>query len=554
MSQTAIYGAIFGLVGGIGLFLYGINLMSKGLQRAAGERLKFVLGKLTSNRIIGVCLGAAVTIMVQSSTAVTVMVVGFVNAGVMSLLQGISVIIGANIGTTIVAQIISFKITAFALPAVGLGALVYLFTKNSSPIHYVGQAILGVGLLLIGMSTMTAAFEPVKDSTALAELFVTFSKYPILGVLAGSIATVIMQSSAATIGITIALATTGLIDYQGAIALVLGDNIGTTTTANIAAIGSSKAARQAAFGHFLFNFTGVVLMLVFLKPFSAFVDLITTGDPMLLVDGQRPYMARHVANVHTIFNVLSALVILPLLNPLVRICEFCIKGSLNEQAYKLTYLSDEMISTPEIALSQLNAEVVRMSNVAYGMLEHMGRAVIALDYSRADKISKDEKTLDAFQDELLRFIDKLATSSISRRSASNIIRMRQFVQSMEEMGDNAKRMMKSTMKMFNSEYHFSEAATIELNRIFSVLTTFASNVFDGLSSSTRPSHQLLSLRDEISNMSKQFRSNHVTRLHNNQCSAEAGLYYADMLGYLERMGSNIFAIAQLIVADDDKPA
>ena len=251
MNEINVVSVIFQLFGGLGLFLLGMQFMSEGLQKSSGDSLKKILEKLTTNRLIGTGVGAIVTAIIQSSSATTVMVVGFVNAGLMNLTQALSVILGANIGTTITGQIISFNISGVAMPCIGLGAILYIFFRKPV-LQYIGQIIMGFGLLFLGMDTMTDAFKPLAKSEEFKSIFVYFSHNPIAAVIAGALTTLVVQSSSATIGITIALATAGIIDFPAAAALVLGENIGTTITANLAALNASRPAKQAAFGHFLF--------------------------------------------------------------------------------------------------------------------------------------------------------------------------------------------------------------------------------------------------------------------------------------------------------------
>jgi len=307
---------IYGLVGGLGLFLFGMRMMSDGLQKSAGNSLKKILEKLTANRFIGTLVGIMVTSIIQSSSATTVMVVGFVNAGLMNITQSLSVVLGANIGTTITAQLIAFKIAKLALPAIGIGVFMRLFSSKKK-YNYYGEVLIGFGLLFLGLSTMKDGFVPLRDSEFFKDAFVMFSSNPVLAIIAGAVITMIVQSSSATMGITIALASTGLIDFYGASALVLGENIGTTITANIAAIGASSNARRAALGHFIFNVIGVAYMLILLKPFVFFIDSITPGAAnMVLPSGDNPYIARHIANLHTMFNIINTIIFLPMLGTL----------------------------------------------------------------------------------------------------------------------------------------------------------------------------------------------------------------------------------------------
>ncbi|MFA5700321.1 MAG: Na/Pi cotransporter family protein, partial [Desulfuromonas sp.] len=313
---------IFGLLGGLGLFLYGMKIMSDGLQKIAGDRMRKVLAALTNNRIMATMVGIIVTAIIQSSSATTVMVIGFVNAGLMTLMQAIGVVLGANIGTTITAQLIAFKITKFALPAIGLGVGLKLFSRKKSWI-YVGEAILGFGLIFYGLSVMKTAFDPIRDSGELSNVFLLIGDHLYLAVLVGALITMIVQSSSATIGITLALASSGLITFECSVAVILGENIGTTITANIAAIGANVAARRTALCHLLFNVVGVAYMLALFPHFLNLIESLTPGIADFAISnqqqaaiyglevGDKPYIARHIANTHTLFNVVNTLIFLP---------------------------------------------------------------------------------------------------------------------------------------------------------------------------------------------------------------------------------------------------
>ncbi len=289
---------IFGTVGGLGLFLYGIHIMSDALQKVAGDKMRKILGIITNKAFFGLLAGAGITSIIQSSSATTVMVIGFVNAGLMTLKQAVGVIFGANIGTTITAQLIAFKITHYVLPIIGIGFALHFFSKKRMP-KQVGMVIFGFGLLLLGLSIMTDTVRFLRSSQAVEDIFVNFSRTPILGVLAGMIVTVIVQSSSATVGITMALGMGGLIDINAAIPLLLGDNIGTCVTGMLASIGTNVGARRAAVAHVLFNITGTAIVLLLLPAYKALV-MYTAND-----------IGRQIANAHTLFNVINAFLFLP---------------------------------------------------------------------------------------------------------------------------------------------------------------------------------------------------------------------------------------------------
>ena len=298
---------IAGLIGGLGLFLYGMTQMGNGLQRAAGDRLRVILKALTGKTWMGVLVGALVTAIIQSSSGTTVMLVSFVNAGLMTLTQATGVIMGANIGTTMTAQLIAFRLSDFALPAIGIGAILFMFSKRRT-YRYFGQIILGFGILFLGMTVMTEAMRPLRDNPALIEFVTIMGKHRLLGVLAGIVMTVIVQSSSATVGILMAAASQGLLTFETALPILFGDNIGTCVTAVLASTGTSLSAKRTALVHVLFNVFGTILALIFLPVFSKFVAWITPFGGV----------SRLIANAHTSFNLLNTLVWLPMAGLLAR--------------------------------------------------------------------------------------------------------------------------------------------------------------------------------------------------------------------------------------------
>jgi phosphate:Na+ symporter len=520
-----------------------MKLMSEGLQKSVGESLKKILEKLTANRFVGAGVGTLVTILIQSSSATTVMIVGFVNAGLLNLTQALSVILGANIGTTITAQIIAFKISAAALPAVGVGGGMVLFAKRTK-IKYMGEIILGFGLLFFGMNILTEGLAPLQDSQKFRDLFLTFADIPFLAVFVGALTTIIVQSSSATVGITMALASNGLVDFPCAAALILGENIGTTVTANIAAIGASRSAKQAAFGHFFFNVAGVIYMLILLKPFVWLVDLITPGDPSFMTaDGTIPFVSRHIANFHTMFNIINMAVFLPLINIVAAIINKVIKTD-PEQKFRHTRLAPAMLSTPETALAQVRSELSVMAKIALDSIVLARDAVVSRKSKGMQVAAEYEATLDAYKIELFAFIDMLNLKPLSDKSLSSLETIRIITSNLEEIGDQTRKIMKSAEKIIEKKQNISSAANKELIEIFSVVIAFAANTFEAFSTGKRQTEEEIFLEDKIDGMHKSFRKNHLKRLNKGICSLEAGMHFVDILNALEKVGDHTFSIAQ----------
>ncbi|MCW7753706.1 Na/Pi cotransporter family protein [Desulfobotulus sp. H1] len=534
------------LLGGLGLFLFGMRMMSDGLQKSAGDSLRSILEKLTSNRFIGAFVGIIVTAMVQSSSATSVMVVGFVNAGLMNLTQALSVVLGANVGTTVTAQLIAFKISALALPAIGLGVFLRLFSKVPKR-QYWGEILVGFGLLFLGLQVMTQGFVPLRQSEMFREAFVYFSVNPLVAALAGALLTMLVQSSSATMGITIALASTGLIDFYAAAAFVMGENIGTTITANIAAIGANKTAKRAALGHFLFNAIGVCYMLILLNFFTGFVDMITPGDPAFVnAEGFHPYAARHIANIHTLFNIINIIVFLPMIGFLALLCERIIPGRDIPDA-NATLLDEKLIDTPDMAVRQARKEVQRMSGYALEMLIMARKAMFEQDHKLINRIYELESSVDRMEKEIGTYLVKLYQTPMTERNSRYINSMMHVIHDIEKIGDYSESIARYAEKMIQDKMSFSDAAREEMAEIFDVAIRFCSHVFEGYN--TGKFGIWVDTADEnlIDQMKIQFKNNHMDRLSSGVCSVAMGILFVDILNKLEKVGDNAFNIAQVLV-------
>ena len=553
INVTAI---IFQLIGGLGLFLTGMQFMSEGLQKSSGDSLKKILEKLTINRVIGTGVGAIVTAVIQSSSATTVMVVGFVSAGLMSLTQALSVILGANIGTTITGQIIAFNISTISLPCIGIGSILYIFFRKPA-IVYLGQIVLGFGLLFLGMDTMTEAFKPLSNSEEFKSVFIYFSHNPVAAVVAGAVTTLIVQSSSATIGITMALATAGIIDFPAAAALVLGENIGTTITANLAALNASRTAKQAALGHFLFNLIGVTYMLFFLHPFMAFVNYITPGDVAYSVQKGAeivyPNIGRHIANLHTMFNIINTLIFLPFLPLLAKLCEKIIKDDKKEETEtKIVHLSNEMLSTPEIAVGLTQKEAIRMYDYALNIFNCAKKAVLENDMKAASEGKALSKTIDIFNDEINAFLTKLSAKSLSARSLRIIHNISTAVEEINQIGDRSIKLIKTKNKMNEKNITFSSDASSELQNIFNLVEDFCHQVekLYITGDKLKEISTFAANEENIDHIRKTYKKNHLKRLDAGVCSLPAGLSFIDLLNTLEKIADNTYAIA-LLIADEN---
>lgn len=550
---------IFGLMGGLGLFLFGMKIMSEGLQKIAGSRMRKILSALTSNRLVGTLVGIAVTAMIQSSSATTVMVVGFVNAGLMSLVQSIGIILGANIGTTVTAQLIAFKITKYALPAIGIGAGFKLFTKNKKW-SYVGEVLLGFGLLFFGLSVMKHAFDPLKTSDEFRQLFMIVGDNHLIGVMIGAILTMIVQSSSATIGITIALATSGLLSFDASVALILGENIGTTITANLAAIGTNLAARRTAFAHFLFNSLGVCYMLLFFPFFLNFISSMTPGDADFVIQthdqvarmggelGDKPFIARHIANTHTMFNIVNTIIFLPLVGLLAKISTVVIRGSDEDAEFHLKYLDNRVLSTPPIALAQARSETRRMAQIAGEMVDETLLFLQDNDLKKIPDLEKKEDLTDVLQKEITDFLVKLSQKSITQESSREVASMMNMVNDLERVGDHCENLWTLNQRKLDQKITFSDIAMNEISEISELTREFLATIIQALEEkNTGIFDEAHRLEDGIDDIEERLRNNHIKRLNTGECTVNSGLIFIDMLHNFEKIGDHTYNFAKAVV-------
>jgi len=561
MSALLSQQLIFGLLGGLGMFLFGMKTMSEGLQKIAGGRMRKILAALTSNRLIGALVGIAVTAIIQSSSATTVMVVGFVNAGLLSLVQSIGVVLGANIGTTITAQLIAFKITKFALPAIGIGAGLKLFGKNKK-YSYIGEIILGFGLLFFGLTTMKHAFNPLKTSEDFRQLFMLVGDYKLLGVLIGALLTVIVQSSSATIGITLALATSGLISFEASVALILGENIGTTVTANLAAIGTNLAAKRTAFSHFLFNVLGVIYMLILMPWFMKFISAITPGDADFVVQtqaqaasfgaeiGDKPYIARHIANTHTLFNIINTIIFLPFIGALAKLSTLVIRGNDDLENLQVKFIDDRVLNTPPVAIGQARRETLRMAQIALEMVEETNQFLEDGDFKRIRNLEKKEELVDILQRDILDFLVKLSQKSISTQTSETLGSLMNMANDLERIGDHCENIWNLGIRKFEGKINFSSCGENEVASIAEKTRDFLKFVVDAMEKEDQSiGAKAIEFEDTIDGLEESLRKNHIDRLHTGECAVQPGLIFIDILHSYEKIGDHTYNVSEAVLGE-----
>ncbi|MFH1362199.1 MAG: Na/Pi cotransporter family protein [bacterium] len=539
----------FGVIGGLGLFLFGMKVMSEGLQKIAGRSLRKILGLLTKTTIGGVLVGAGVTAIIQSSSATTVLLIGFVQAGLMTLRQSIGVILGANIGTTITAQIIAFKIHKFALPCIGIGVLLNFFVPKKN-VKYIGQFMLGFGMLFFGLAIMTSVFEPLKGSPEFRQLFVTFSKNPLLALLTGTLLTMIIQSSSATVGITMTLAGVGLLDFTTAFAVILGDNIGTTITAQLAALNANITAKRTAWAHTLFKVFGAGYMLLLMgiqikgKPiFLYFVDLVTPGNVWL---GEN--MERHVANTHTIFNVVNCLLFMPLAGLMVVIVTKLVKGEVEVIEHQTMHLDERMLVTPEIAIGQAKNEIIRMGQYAKEQLDFSIKSIFAKNNREREelfeKVKRREETVNLLEREISSFLIRIDQQSITEELATTTAAYLHLIHDIERIGDISENIIDLVILKEEEDIKFSETANKEVRQLSEYvdraidLTLNAFVTWD-----KRLAEEALEIEGKIDATEQAYRDNHISRLGTAECTPKSGIVFLDLLSNLERAGDHSNNIA-----------
>ncbi len=532
--MSAYIPIVFGLVGGLGLFLYGMQLMADGLQKIAGDRLRKILEVLTSTPVIGVLVGAVVTMLIQSSSATTVMVVGFVNAGLLTLRQAVSLIMGANIGTTVTAFIVSLKLTDLALPAIGIGFLLTLFSKKKNP-RFVGQAILGFGLLFLGMKVMGDTMQPFKENAAFTTGVLSLSRSPLLGMLAGLVLTALIQSSSAVTGLVVTLAAEGLIDLNVGLAITLGSNIGTCVTALLASIGTQLMAKRAAVAHLLFNVLGVA---IFMSVFGPFVTFVATTHPLL---------ERQVANAHIIFNLANTLLLLPFINPFTRLVEKLIPGEISIEHMGALYLDEHLMKTPSVALGQARRELVRMGRLALAMLEEVYKAFAQGSAEGLEAAAKKEENINLLEHAVVDYLARLSQESLSREQSDRIPALLSISSDIERIGDLAENIGELAEYRAEHRLPFSEEATREMQTMYDKVHDLVADAISLLETDNiEGATSLLDHESEVDAMEKTLRLRHIHRLNTGNCFPASGIIFLDLISNLERVADHATNITEAV--------
>lgn len=526
---------IFSIAGGLALFLYGIGLMGTGLQKIAGERMKRILAMLTTSPWTGALIGTGITAIIQSSSATSVMVIGFVNAGLMTLTQAIGVIFGANIGTTITAQLMAFKITKLALPILAVGfAIQFLFKKDIY--KYFGHFLLGFGILFLGLNMMTQVTEPLVRNEGVRQAFVHYSENPILGLLTGMIVTCIVQSSSATVGLVLVLASSGLISLHGAIPLILGDNIGTTVTALIASLGVGRSAKRAAVAHLMFNVIGSIVAVVLLRFYLRLV-LYTSSD-----------VARQVANAHTLFNVINTLLFLPFAGLYAKLIKLIVPGEDRILETGPKYVEAGLLRVPSVAIDQTIKEIARMLEITRQMVQNAMSGVFEGNRARLVEVEQQEAVVDNLQLVVTEYVMDISQRQLGEAESEMIPMLIHSVNDVERIGDHAENLVGLAERKLARGLPFTEEAIESLQQLDIQLDHMIEITTQALRSNDQEAAQtVLDQEKWLNEMSDKFQQDHMERLDQGRCNVRSGLVFLDIINNFEKIGDHLTNIAEAVL-------
>ena len=540
-------------LGGLGLFILGMKMMTEGLQATAGQGIRKILRAISSNRVIGCATGAGVTAMVQSSSAATIMLIGFVGAGLMTLEQAVGVVLGANVCTTITGQMIAFKLTKLALPAIALGVPMKFFSKQRRYRH-IGDIILGFGILFFGMTVMKTGLSPIKSDPQFIAFFTKFTTDSIGGVLLcismGTLLTIMVQSSSATVGLTMTLASQGLLTFPTAMALVLGENIGTTITAEIATLGStSVTAHQTARAHTLFNVIGVGIMVIFFKPFVGLVEQMTllmgVGGLDQMVNGEVANVSRYIANGHTLFNVVNASFFLIFLPQLIKVAVLLSpKRKKDKDRYRLPKFDTQFIDSPIGALTQVKAEIIRHAEFVQMNLKKVSACLAQKDEETLKEREDVEDHIDECQKVIIRYLTTIYQGDVNEYQAKEISELMRITNNIERLGDSMENVSKMMERVYDAKIEFSLGAKKDLTEIADQVDAFVELIIEELKEKSEGFYKkALAQEDLIDQMRENMRYDHIQRLRANECSVDAGVLFIALVSSYEKMGDYCYNVS-----------
>jgi len=521
----------FGFLGGLGLFLFCIKYMGDGLQMAAGDRLRFILDKYTTSPFLGVLVGIFVTALIQSSSGTSVITIGLVGAGLLTLRQAIGIIMGANIGTTITTFIIGFNITHYALPILFLGAACLFFVRHNF-INNLGRILFGFGGIFFALTLMSGAMEPLKYLPAFTDLTVKLSHQPILGVFIGTIITMLVQASSATISILQNVYQENLITLKAALPVLFGDNIGTTITAIIAVIGANTSAKRLALSHTMFNVIGTVIFLILLSPFSIFVE------KMAQILHLNPKVT--IAFAHGSFNVITTILLFPFIGVLEYIVVKLIKEKDEDRVeHKPKYLDSALISAPSIALGQVKQEMLSMISITLKSLERSVKFFHNHDEKDAEKVEKSEDAINNIDQEITKYLTTLSQEHITEKDGEEISMYLDMCRDVERIGDHAIGIVRDVRYEIKKKVVFTDIAHQEIEKLFRISKRIIETAEEALKNDdTEKAFAVVDLHNKLYAKEKEVRKAHIKRVSKQQCDVKAGLYYIDVVSHFTRIGDH----------------
>ncbi|PEP57015.1 Na/Pi cotransporter family protein [Bacillus pseudomycoides] len=538
---------IFQFIGGLGIFLFGIKYMGDGLQQAAGDRLRDILDRFTTNPLMGVLAGMLVTVLIQSSSGTTALTVGLVSAGFMTLRQAIGVIMGANIGTTVTAFIIGIKIGEYALPIMAVGAILLFFFKNKK-VQSLGQVVFGFGMLFFGLELMSTGMKPLRSLESFQELTVSMSNSPVLGVIVGTIFTLIVQSSSATIGILQELFGQGAIDLKAALPVLFGDNIGTTITAVLAAIGTSIAARRSALVHVIFNIVGTIIFTILLVPFTNLIQYFQTSLNL------NPEMT--IAVAHGTFNVTNAIIQFPFIAVLAWIVTKIIRGEDAAIDFKPQHLNPIFIEqSPAIALTEAQKEIIRMAEFSLHGLKEATQFLNTKEKKHADMATQLEGAINNLDRKITEYLVLLSEKPLSPMDSEKHSVLASVVGDIERVGDHVENVVELVDSQISNRVTLSDEAMAELNEMLELTISTLQDAIGALTNfDTELAQTVITKERKIDQMERVLRKRHVLRLNERSCSGDASIIFIDMVSNLERIGDHAVNIADGVLGEQGKVA
>ncbi|MBU9712112.1 Na/Pi cotransporter family protein [Evansella tamaricis] len=543
MNCLELRDILFMFFGGLAIFLFGIKYMGDGLQKTAGDKLRDVLDKFTSNPVMGVLAGIIVTVLLQTSTGTTVLAIGLVNAGFMTLRQSIGVIMGANIGTTITAFIIGLKISDYALPIIAVGTFLIFFIKSKKA-NNIGQVFFGFGALFYGLNLMGNGLKPLRELDIFVELTISMSEHPLLGVLIGTIFTVAVQSSSASIGLLQQLFSQGAMTLDAALPVLFGDNIGTTITAVLASLGASIAAKRAAMTHVLFNVIGTILVLIIIGPYIAMIDFLQQSWSL------NPEMT--IAVAHGIFNVSNVLIQLPFVGLLAMAVIKIIPGKETVIEYKAKHLDPVLIQqSTAIALGQAKKETLRMGQLAEQGLVESSQFVINKNKRHAELTYQFEDAVNNLDRKITDYLVKISANSLSVQDSRLHSMLMDTVRDIERIGDHMENIIELAEYQVANKVRVSDLAMEDLNEMFSLTIDTVRQAMLSLEKDDVGEARAVVLKEEkIDKMERQLRKKHILRLNEGSCEASSGIIFVDMISNLERIGDHAVNIAEAVIGEE----